>query len=969
MPPSIQLDTVLLRIGLLIGFATLFFSIPENSRADNLENYSTSTLLSELQPSIYPYLLDPKIYPDYTRRPTLVPTWNTFNNKPQFVALRHLPNSSYVNQGLGSVCWPNISVVNDPNLSRSLDELKRRGYYLFDIGGYVPQTVNLQIKVPTAALNLMSEKLGDHFLGIDNGENDARYLFIMRQLQAPYASDRVSQSEQIYDYFSRIGEDLGERMDILAEYWYWSYPLKEGNVVLTGAETQNRVTSSSIQYAFLRGAGKQYGIHWFGNVATFSTWDYKSYNKNQNNNFGATGPTHGNSLSLMRRLLWSHYLYNSVIMSYEGAMYMDDWWSPDGKGKLSPLGQVQQDAVKFVNSNPQPGVMQTPVALLLDYYAGWVPARTLTTAYQVWGYLPYEEGDYLTHSLLELIYPNYEDCGWYHDERGTLCDTPYGDMTDVIHADAAEGVLNQYGVVIVAGNLFKADAELRAKLDSYISQGGTLVLTANNAKKLWPEWKIGAPLQFPAGTIVTWRDGTETKEELAMEICDFSPPHNAEVMALCEKTPAIVKMKQGKGTIILLLSPFGINAKAVASGDFHGIPPDQPLPQPFGLLAHVKRLVDTTLRSQRLFSVGDGLAYTTCRKGQGDYTIGIFNNSLHSKPFQITSYTGPIKAISELNIGSDMSKTEGYWPNKFQKNDGGVSDITHIAGGDVRLFSVHISENKVRVLPQIELPRRPSGHFLALRNLADLAQEIRHRPTFFEHFDGAKVDWNYLLKRDPEQVKRDRVWLDRQKLQVVVDFTSGLNGFPDLTLIDLLPEQYDESVSKIDNVFDKMQLAGITQAIIGTHRAPELGATSAQINESFARGIKSLCERAKSRGITLYLENRQGRWRGSVEDVLKIIDDAHVENLKFALNTFGTNPKEAIAVSGDKLGMVLVSTPLPSAPDSQGPISVANPDLSALRTLKVPIVLDAEYANPDEVFRDAEELWHVHSFDPGVRSK
>ena len=184
-----------------------------------------------------------------------------------------------------------------------------------------------------------------------------------------------------------------------------------------------------------------------------------------------------------------------------------------------------------------------------------------------------------------------------------------------------------------------------------------------------------------------------------------------------------------------------------------------------------------------------------------------------------------------------------------------------------------------------------------------------------------------------------------------------MNGFPGLTLIDLLPEPYTDSVVKIDNVLDKMQLAGITNAIIGTHRAPELGATPSQINESFARGLKSLCDRAKARGITLYLENRPGWWHGSVPEIIQTINEAKSDNLKFALNTFATDPRAAIALSGNNLGMVLVSAPLPDIPDSQGPISKSHPDLSALKSLKVPLILDGEYTNPDDVFRDTEELW------------
>ena len=378
--------------------------------------------MTEVRPTVYPYLLDPTVYPDYTRCPSRAPTWVTFEGRPQFVALRMLPTAAFTNQGLGTVCMPAIDLVSNPNLGEALDELKRRGYYLFDVGGYVPGSVSHQIRVPPETLRLLEEKLGDRFLGFDVGEQDGRYLFTARAIQSPYAADRLGQYLQVHDYFRRIEDDLGNRLNSLMVYWYLPYLIKEGRVVLAGAETQNKVTSSSIHYAFLRGAGKQYGVHWFGNAAVFNTWHHKAYHELT----AEAGPTKGNSLNLLRRLLFSHYLYNSVILGFEAALYEKSWWPPNGDGPLSPLGLIQQDAVKFVADHPQPGAMHAPVALLLDHFAGWMPARTWTTAYRVWGYLPYDSGDYLTHSVFSILYPGYEDSAWYHDERGTICNTPYG---------------------------------------------------------------------------------------------------------------------------------------------------------------------------------------------------------------------------------------------------------------------------------------------------------------------------------------------------------------------------------------------------------------------------------------------------------------------------------------------------------------------------------------------------------------
>jgi hypothetical protein len=304
-----------------------------------------------------------------------------------------------------------------------------------------------------------------------------------------------------------------------------------------------------------------------------------------------------------------------------------------------------------------------------------------------------------------------------------------------------------------------------------------------------------------------------------------------------------------------------------------------------------------------------------------------------------------------------MHQAAGYWPTRFQNNDGGRSDATNIAGGDIRLFSVRVDEAPLRVLPRTQPPARPAGRFLALRDITDLRQEILRRPTFFEHFDGVKLDWTYLLRRDAGQVKRDRAWLDREKVRLVIDFTSGLNHFPDLTLFDLLPAPYAESVAQIDNVLDKMRLLGASNAVIATHLPPELGATPAQITASFKRGLSDLCRRAKDRGVTLHLQNRTDRWRGSPTEILRLIDDVRADNLRFALNTSRVNVSDTIARAGKRLSMVLVNAPGKTVPEAQGPVANGGVDLAALKTLHVPVVLDAEYAGPDELFRDVQAVW------------
>ncbi|MCU0248387.1 MAG: rRNA adenine N-6-methyltransferase family protein, partial [Bryobacter sp.] len=88
--------------------------------------------------------------------------------------------------------------------------------------------------------------------------------------------------------------------------------------------------------------------------------------------------------------------------------------------QLSPIGRIQQAAQRWVKEHGQPGVLHTPVALLLDFNCGWSFPRHLYSdnLYRVWGNLPYEKGDYLTDALLDLIYPGYADASYFHDESG-----------------------------------------------------------------------------------------------------------------------------------------------------------------------------------------------------------------------------------------------------------------------------------------------------------------------------------------------------------------------------------------------------------------------------------------------------------------------------------------------------------------------------------------------------------------------
>jgi len=93
--------------------------------------------------------------------------------------------------------------------------------------------------------------------------------------------------------------------------------------------------------------------------------------------------------------------------------------------------------------------------LMLDFFAGWTFPRHLYTSdvYRVWGNLPYEEGDYLTDGVLDMVYPGYQNASYFHDESGFIAPTPYGDMADCLLGDAPAWLLARYPLLVIAGEL------------------------------------------------------------------------------------------------------------------------------------------------------------------------------------------------------------------------------------------------------------------------------------------------------------------------------------------------------------------------------------------------------------------------------------------------------------------------------------------------------------------------------------
>lgn len=671
---------------------------------------------------VYPYYVEPEEYPDYTRRAFAVPTWQTFHNKVQFVGGRGWSEdfgtirekAPYWIKG-AKVMRPNYShfLMEPEALRKSLTYMKEKGYYLFNINAFGPGTPPNgsfgQFRVESWKADMMKEILGDRYLGFDLGEQDGRYWADSRSIDYPMSDNYKERYLNCIRYMHKAACSQGDVISQLSVKWFWHYPIKEGFITSAGAECQNKTYTSNpqVQYSFIRGACKQYGTLWYGDISVFNSWGYKTYGPEKENH----GPSKGNSLAWMKRMLLTQYQYNAAILGFESSWYEQT----DEKYQLSPIGVLQTDMQNFVEKYPRSGPQYTPIAFLMDFFSGWMPpSEPYEQKYKVWTFLPYQTGDFFAHNLFKMFYPGYDEVGLHKNEYGGLCNTPYGDVADVLLSDTRASVLKRYAIVVVAGEISTDLPEVSDKLTQYMNDGGQVIMTAGNFRKIFP---------FLPSDVAS--------ESFHVKEYDF-----------------------GKGKLSVLESPnMGMTADNVFT-------------------EQIKDYFDRTFRKTSMFSVGDSLGYIVNVEKDGNYLLGIYNHSLVPRHFDIKSEIGSIRKIEELHPVRDITGKPGYLPEGYEQTALGRNDKNTIAAADVRLFRIKIDEDsrKIVKLPKVTMEEKVDRRFLPVGSLVGLSDKLHCVPSFFDSYSGVKISWDNILAVDSISFQEQAWWFNLKQMQFAIEF-------------------------------------------------------------------------------------------------------------------------------------------------------------------------------------------------------
>ena len=954
---------------------------------------------------IYLHKTEPEKYPDYNQRIAPAVTRGALENRIQFTSLRgfrlenalktdtssiesadsaltrHNPQSDviivnaedtidmYVRHfGLGKVLWPVYPTLFAKNFDSLVELCKREGLFMFDFWGYVPgskasgSSIWGEYAIPQEADDIMRELLGDRFLGYDNGEQDGRYVGGYARTAAPLADCRRAQYKNFQHHFEKLLGDMRNHTVTLASLTFLHYFAKEGNSIMLGAETAQALPSSPMWFSFIRGAGKQYGLLFFGNASVWNRWGYKDYivdaREPDTSNGYEMGRFAGTSLGLLKRLIYNHYMYNCDILGFENAWLKSEEASKgeentpksyvlNGKRNvLTPIGEIQRGCANFAKRYPDPGVMYTPLAIIADFFAGWVPPRHLYTGdiYKVWGNLPYNNGDYQLHALFEILFPGYENAGFYRDERGFDPPSPFGEIADVLFGDVRGAVLNRYAAAVILSSV-ELTLELYSKLKAYVCSGGKIIVFIDMVHR------YAGLSEYDPGYL-----GFFGIKEL---YCDHNGKYIVQPSQSAAAEKGILKNSYEKGSVIVALDGDGLAAEDLSCKKENQV--NSPISQPYCFTSDVRELLESEFNDLRLIGVSNkNLRYCVDiskagEDGENEYTLYIANSRFCTEHFDIVSQQGSIVKAQRLDIPDDANKCEEYLP-LLREDDVGSSFGTYAIGlGDCQIWRISAVQKPLDVYPE-SLPAAPKKTlFLQIEPCPSIKDYLLDHPTFHHHFKGVMVAAGYFERLDKNAAEKEAHYLKLQKVKLMVDFSGMINHFPDLSLIWNVSERSDASVKKITEILDKARLYGAKAAIFTSQRLAENEYTEKQGIQGLKKSFEQIERICAERAIAMYVQNRPDTLLASGE--IRKIAAHYAVNTAYA-QAGGYDCAEDLPFSSLLLLSASMSDKFGQCYAANKPVytSAAKDELKTFYDIAVekniPVVTSASYKNWDEVICD-----------------
>ncbi|MFO0878078.1 MAG: hypothetical protein U0840_12070 [Gemmataceae bacterium] len=318
-----------------------------------------------------------------------------------------------------------------------------------------------------------------------------------------------------------------------------------------------------MRIAFQRGAARQFGGAWinyasgnFGDACNYFTQEPRVPRGAKGWFHSKYAVTDGVSAGWYRKMYYLNYLSGASAIYWEQGL--ENQWLLPGPGthpvELSPFGRCTEEFMALVRSLPDRGDPITPVAFLLSHAHGYEP---VTYTGRMLHTFPQDRNDLELRELFNIA--------WY--PAGVVEGQPaapdvqsmpsgvFGNIFDVLVDRPTQArAIFQYPIVWPAGSVSLA-GKWPQLLREYVTQGGTLVVNAEQARQL-PADLLGATLTGKSAPAETWtpQDGT-TQTTTPFQVALIESRGAKPLATAGNGLPLITRHAVGKGAVILTLVP------------------------------------------------------------------------------------------------------------------------------------------------------------------------------------------------------------------------------------------------------------------------------------------------------------------------------------------------------------------------------------------------------------------------------
>jgi len=527
-----------------------------------------------------------------------------------------------------------------------------------------------QCQMPPDEYKWMMSEIGDQFLGWEIGELDGLFgrdvIYYLKPEERPKTRREGHRMFMKYlkEFHRKLYKNTNGLCGVTFPHYFHELPTR-----MLGAELGQGLLNTQVYVSFLRGACRQYDLQYLAGVSVFDRWGLRSYvsgtdvimfkGEGEEVAVHKAGPNLGHSVGFFQAAWVINYYAGASIVATEGGYYTDELKA--GVRQLSPLGKAFQDFGLWAEKNPPRGKQMRPLALMLDYYAGWTPPRHLYSFQDrvVWHSIPYGPSDHGMDQAYDLFYPGYGKSGFYRDERGFITPTPCGDAVDVLLSDASLEVMSDSPLIWYLSDE-TPDADLLNRWQKYVKSGGHLVISGNPMVTLAEKWfkmKITGTTTQGIHSVIK-QTGEEVRENF-FPVRRLPLDRNWTLYAQTESgLPLIAFRKVGKGKVTFLGADHGLTEELIALGFDMNRYLDVKMDPPFEILNSVKRYVqEATAEHLPVEIKGENIYYAVNRLPDGSLIVCLYNPgtevwngglSLKGNKAQLKEIKGPWRNTSAL---------------------------------------------------------------------------------------------------------------------------------------------------------------------------------------------------------------------------------------------------------------------------------------------------------------------------------